>query len=33
VRLLQQLRRELLDLPALDRRGGDVLAEPIMPAA
>jgi hypothetical protein len=33
VRLLQQLRRQLLDPPALERQGSDVLAEPISPAA
>jgi hypothetical protein len=33
VRLLQQLRRQLLEPPALERREGDVLAEPISPAA
>jgi hypothetical protein len=33
VRLLQQLRHELLDQPALECRGGDVLAEPVIPAA
>jgi hypothetical protein len=33
VRLLQQLRRDLLDPPALERRGGDALADPVIPAA
>jgi putative transposase len=33
VRLLQQLRRQLLDPPAPQRRGGDGLAEPVTPAA
>jgi hypothetical protein len=33
VRLLQQLRRQLLGPPAPERRGGDALAEPVIPAA
>jgi hypothetical protein len=33
VRLLQQLRLDLLDLPALERVGSDALAEPVIPAA
>jgi putative transposase len=33
VRLLQQLRRQLLDPPALERQGGDAPAEPVIPAA
>jgi putative transposase len=33
VRLLQQLRRQLLDPPAPERQGGDAPAEPVIPAA
>jgi putative transposase len=33
VRLLQQLRRDLLDPPAPERQGGDALADPVIPAA
>jgi transposase-like protein len=33
VRLLQQLRHQLLGPPALQHRGGDALAEPVIPAA
>jgi hypothetical protein len=33
VRLPQQLRRRLFEPPTLERREGDVLAEPISPAA
>jgi putative transposase len=33
VRLLQQLRRQLLDPPALQRQGGGASAEPVIPAA
>jgi putative transposase len=33
LRLLQQLRRALLDPSPLQRRGGDVPAEPVIPAA
>ena len=33
VRLLQQLRRQLLDPSTLQRQGGDVPAAPVIPAA
>jgi len=33
VRLLQQLRHQLIGPPAPERRGGDALAEPVIPAA
>jgi hypothetical protein len=32
-RLLQQSHHQLLGPPALERRGGDALAEPVIPAA
>jgi hypothetical protein len=33
VRLLQRLRRQLLDPPAVELQGGDALADPVIPAA